>query len=88
MGKKFRGGGRASLFSLYIESEDGSGGGGELLRDMGWGVDFKALRRECGENLIWSGCEVQGQPSAWMAFRFCIFLCSNIFDICIFACSI
>ena len=32
MGKKFRGGGRASLFSLYIESEDGSGGGGELKR--------------------------------------------------------
>ena len=83
MGKKFRGGGRASLFSLYIESEDGSGGGGETL-----GVDFKGLRWEYGENLIWSGCEVQGQPSAWMAFRFCIFLCSNIFDICTFACSI
>ena len=52
------------------------------------GVDFKGLRWEYGENLIWSGCEVRGQPSAWMAFRFCIFLCSNIFDICTFACSI
>ena len=25
------------------------------------GVDFKGLRRECGENLIYSGCEVRGQ---------------------------
>ena len=29
-------GGVVALFSsLYIESEDGSGGGGELLRDIG-----------------------------------------------------
>ena len=34
------------------------------------GVDFKGLRHDCGENLIWSGCEVRGQPSAWMKFIF------------------